>query len=185
MGLPLLRLTILLFDAMILLLFLFLLLPRHVQWYRDPRSGWTKAIEKVDGMWRDRGGWVGRTEKYGMGGIDDTTNTQDADADADLDADKKGSLPGSDSGYGSGGNIPGVHISSPLLHSPWSSPPLPFPLIIHQTYISEDLLPPHWSSSREIWSRTNPDWEYRFHSDESNRRLIEERYPEILEIYDG
>lgn len=58
------------------------------------------------------------------------------------------------------------------------------PHIIHQTYadvnISEKLLPYVISCQRQ-----NPGWEYRLWTDEKARKLIAERYPSYLPIWDA
>lgn len=54
--------------------------------------------------------------------------------------------------------------------------------IIHQTWqtaeIPEKDFPHAW---QESWRRWNPDWEYRFWTDEDNERLVRDHYPMFLD----
>ena len=58
--------------------------------------------------------------------------------------------------------------------------------IIHQTWktkdIPYDIYPKNWVES---WRKNNPDWEYKLWSDEDNRSLVRDYYPEYLELYDS
>lgn len=60
------------------------------------------------------------------------------------------------------------------------------PKIIHQTWktndIPYDVYPKEWVDS---WKHFHPDWEYRLWTDEDNRRLISEHYPDFLPVYDN
>jgi mannosyltransferase OCH1-like enzyme len=57
------------------------------------------------------------------------------------------------------------------------------PKIIHQSWKSTDLEAEFrmWSSS---WKKANPDHEYWFWTDDDNRDMVQEYYPEFLEAYD-
>lgn len=57
------------------------------------------------------------------------------------------------------------------------------PRIIHQTWRSRDI--PKVKGDPESWQRLNPDWEYRFWSDEDLLDLIGTEFPELLEIFNG
>ena len=58
------------------------------------------------------------------------------------------------------------------------------PKIIHQTWKDENV-PDKWKSSRDAWLRLFPDYSYMLWTDEMNRNFIEDRYPDLLEMYDG
>jgi len=113
---------ILLVDITITLIFLFVLLPRHLTWFSSPSPSFTSYIHTID------------------------TNIQ---------------------------NSPHISLNPA------------FPLIVHQTYISEAELPPHWQNQRELWKSTNPKITYMFHSDVDNRSLVSEHFPNLLQLYDN
>ena len=56
------------------------------------------------------------------------------------------------------------------------------PKIIHQTWKTKDV-PKITIPWIESWKRLNPDWEYRFWTDEDNLKLCQEEFPELLYIY--
>lgn len=56
------------------------------------------------------------------------------------------------------------------------------PKIIHQTWKTKDV-PKITIPWIESWKRLNPDWEYRFWTDEDNLKLCQEEFPELLDIY--
>lgn len=58
------------------------------------------------------------------------------------------------------------------------------PRIIHQTWKTRDLIP-KWIALQQSWKKYHPDWEYRFTTDEDNRKLFAEYYPEFLPTYDA
>ena len=58
------------------------------------------------------------------------------------------------------------------------------PKIIHQTWKDEDL-PEHFKILSDTWKDLHPDWEYILWTDEMNRNLIKENYPDFLSIYDN
>jgi len=58
------------------------------------------------------------------------------------------------------------------------------PLIIHQSY-KTTALPKHWESTPTKWQETNPEFEYKFWSDEDNRNLIVTHYPWFLDTFDS
>lgn len=57
------------------------------------------------------------------------------------------------------------------------------PKIIHQTWKTLEV-PEKWKESHEAW-RLLEGWEYKFWTDEDNRRLIDENYNWFLEKYDS
>ena len=59
------------------------------------------------------------------------------------------------------------------------------PKIIHQTYISFKKIPKNWVNTPTSWKMHNPQWEYKFWSDEDNRKLCQEKFPWFLETYDS
>ncbi len=58
------------------------------------------------------------------------------------------------------------------------------PRIIHQTWRDSDV-PPYLRRFQASWREHHPAWQYRLWTDEANRRLIEEHYPEFLPVYDA
>jgi len=61
---------------------------------------------------------------------------------------------------------------------------LNIPKIIHLTYKDYNI-PDVWKTTIQVWKKKHPDWEVRFWTDEDNRKLIQTKYPEFLEIYDS
>jgi hypothetical protein len=59
-----------------------------------------------------------------------------------------------------------------------------FPHVIHQSYKTDEL-PPHWRDTPATWREFHPEYEYRFWTDEDNRRLVETQYPHLLDAYDA
>ena len=59
------------------------------------------------------------------------------------------------------------------------------PKIIHQSYKSFDTLPQDWADTPSRWKELHPTYEYKFWSDDDNRKLIQEYYPWFLDTYDG
>lgn len=57
------------------------------------------------------------------------------------------------------------------------------PCIIHQTWRDNDV-PPYLRRFQASWREHHPAWQYRLWTDEANRRLIEEHYPQFLPVYD-
>lgn len=58
--------------------------------------------------------------------------------------------------------------------------------IIHQSWKTKDI--PHSIYKKEwidSWKQKNPDWEYKFWTDEDNRNLVKNHYPQYLELYDS
>ena len=62
--------------------------------------------------------------------------------------------------------------------------PMRIPKIIHQMWKTSDV-PSTWRALAESWKRHHPDWEYRLWTDEDCRRLVVERYPSLLPVYDA
>jgi hypothetical protein len=58
------------------------------------------------------------------------------------------------------------------------------PRIFHQTW-KTSAVPPVFAPFQQSWLAHNPDWEYRFWTDESARRFVAEHYPWFLPTYDG
>lgn len=62
--------------------------------------------------------------------------------------------------------------------------PVKIPKIIMQTWKTHEV-PDHWKSSPESIKSLMPDWNHILMSDEDNRKLIEENFPDFLEYYDN
>ena len=60
----------------------------------------------------------------------------------------------------------------------------PIPKIIHQTW-KTDRIPDAWKPYQASWLRAHPGWQYVLWTDEANRRLIAERYPWFLPVYEA
>lgn len=58
------------------------------------------------------------------------------------------------------------------------------PKIIHQTYKTTEL-PERWMDTPIEWTGLHRGWEYKFWTNEDNRKLIEDHYPWFLEQYDS
>ena len=58
------------------------------------------------------------------------------------------------------------------------------PRIVHQTYKSTDL-PPNFKSWRDECITQNPGWEFKIWTDDDNLHLVEEHYPQLLDLYLG
>jgi len=61
---------------------------------------------------------------------------------------------------------------------------LNIPKIIHLTYKS-DKIPKVWQNTIATWKKYHPDWQVMFWTDEDNRKLISELYPDFLKIFDS
>ena len=59
------------------------------------------------------------------------------------------------------------------------------PKIIHQSYKSQSTLPLEWADTPARWQELHPTYEYKFWSDDDNRKLIQQYYPWFLETYDA
>jgi mannosyltransferase OCH1-like enzyme len=58
--------------------------------------------------------------------------------------------------------------------------------IIHQSWKTKDI--PYEVYKKEwveSWTQLNPEWEYKLWTDEDNRNLIKDHYPQYLELYDS
>ena len=55
--------------------------------------------------------------------------------------------------------------------------------IIHQTWKTTDI-PHHYIEWVKTWIKNHPDWKYMFWTDESARKLISDKYPQLLPPYD-
>eukprot|EP00937_MAST-01D_sp_MAST-1D-sp2_P003736 g3736.t1 len=62
--------------------------------------------------------------------------------------------------------------------------PQAIPKIIHQTYKTADL-PHEWKATPMHWQKQHPGWKYMLWTDETNRKLVQEHYPEHLVVYDA
>ncbi|MDY6987343.1 MAG: glycosyltransferase [Thermodesulfobacteriota bacterium] len=58
------------------------------------------------------------------------------------------------------------------------------PKIIHQTWETMDI-PCEWQDCVRSWQEGHRDWEYRLWTDHDRRRLVEQSYPDFLEIFDS
>ena len=65
-----------------------------------------------------------------------------------------------------------------------TTPISPIPKIIHQTWKTSDV-PEKWKKSPEEWKRLHPEWEYKLWTDNDNRNLIKDFFPDFLSIYDS
>ena len=59
------------------------------------------------------------------------------------------------------------------------------PKIIHQTGPEEKYWHPIWKECSQSWKNNFPDFEYKFWTDNDLRNLIEEQYPNFLNLYDN
>lgn len=57
------------------------------------------------------------------------------------------------------------------------------PHIIHQTYRSENI-PHYYARYAKTFVDLNPSWEYYFWTDEAARKLIKDKYPHLLSLWD-
>ena len=58
------------------------------------------------------------------------------------------------------------------------------PKVIHQTWKTKHL--PKWAKLPvKSWKRLNPDFEYKFYSDDDMKRYVEKYYPKILKYYNN
>jgi hypothetical protein len=61
------------------------------------------------------------------------------------------------------------------------------PRVVHQSYKTADQSRwpiASWRHCASSWRRHNPEWEYRFWTDEQNRQLFKEHLPQFLDLYD-
>ena len=62
----------------------------------------------------------------------------------------------------------------------------PITKIIHQSWKTNDI--PYNTYKKDwidSWLKKNPDWDYKLWTDEDNRNLIKNHYPEYLDLYDS
>ena len=64
-----------------------------------------------------------------------------------------------------------------------SSPKL-IPKIFHQTYMTTNV-PPGVRPLMQSWRRQNPDWNFRFYTDEACLDFVKREFPEYLDAYKG
>jgi mannosyltransferase OCH1-like enzyme len=62
--------------------------------------------------------------------------------------------------------------------------PVGFPKIIHQTW-KNNIVPPHWQSSQDMWKKYHPDWQYILWTDDMNRNFIRDNFPMLLSTFDN
>ena len=55
---------------------------------------------------------------------------------------------------------------------------------IHQTYIDE-YIPTAYTSYIQSWLKHHPSWEYYFWSDKDAKKMIQDRYPQFVSLYDS
>jgi hypothetical protein len=58
------------------------------------------------------------------------------------------------------------------------------PRLIHQSW-KDSKLPEHFARWSQSWRDANPGWEYRLWTDDDNRRLVSQRFPWLLRVYDA
>lgn len=58
------------------------------------------------------------------------------------------------------------------------------PKIVHQEWKTEEL-PPNMKIWRDDCIRINPGWEFKLWTKDENLKLVEEHYPELLDLYNG
>lgn len=80
---------------------------------------------------------------------------------------------------------PYAGVRGPLPSEPRAGGPQPhIPKIVHQTYKSRTL-PANYAQWKRACEATNPEWEFKLWTDEDNLKLIQDHYPELLELYLG
>lgn len=57
------------------------------------------------------------------------------------------------------------------------------PRVIHQTWKDHEV-PERFLGAQRSWREAHPEWEYRFWTDEDLARLVRERAPELLPLWD-
>ncbi|XP_064641140.1 uncharacterized protein LOC135495994 [Lineus longissimus] len=80
-------------------------------------------------------------------------------------------------------NVIFVENSIPLPYPPITKH-MDIPKIIHQTWISEEI-PKDYAKWIKSWQENHPGWQYWFWTDADCLRLIRERYPKFLELYES
>ena len=58
------------------------------------------------------------------------------------------------------------------------------PKMIHQTW-RDGNIPESMKGFQKSWKFHNPDWEYRFYTDEECENFVSQEYPELTEVYSG
>ena len=58
------------------------------------------------------------------------------------------------------------------------------PKIIHQMWKTEEL-PTKYQNAAAAWRAYHPDWEYKFWTDESMLKYMEDNHPDYLDVYNG
>jgi hypothetical protein len=61
---------------------------------------------------------------------------------------------------------------------------MPIPTVLHQLWKTEDT-PQRYAAFRESWPRRNPGWKMRLWTDRDLAALVEQRYPELLDLFRG
>jgi glycosyltransferase involved in cell wall biosynthesis len=62
---------------------------------------------------------------------------------------------------------------------------LRIPKIIHQTWKTSEISDPFLKRLQCSWIELNPDFEYRFWTDDDLKKFVQEKYPSLLSIYSG
>ncbi|HEX4111435.1 MAG TPA: glycosyltransferase [Stellaceae bacterium] len=62
--------------------------------------------------------------------------------------------------------------------------PAEIPKILHQTWRNSDL-PGKFARWRAAWRGLHPDWEHRFYDDADIRRLVTDRAPQMLSVFEA
>ncbi|KAK3097255.1 hypothetical protein FSP39_008104 [Pinctada imbricata] len=65
-----------------------------------------------------------------------------------------------------------------------TSGPYRIPKIIHQTWKNRNI-PSKFSKWVKSWVKNHPDWQYYLWTDDSARKLIRERHPHLLDVFNG
>ena len=63
-----------------------------------------------------------------------------------------------------------------------TAPVMPIPPIVHQTWRAADI-PKGLRGAVSSWRTMQPSWDYVFHSDSDNLKLLRTRYPWLLQIF--
>ena len=58
------------------------------------------------------------------------------------------------------------------------------PRIIHQTWKDENV-PPQWRDAQRSWREAHPAWEYRFWTDTDLEKLVREKAPQLLTLWEA
>ena len=59
------------------------------------------------------------------------------------------------------------------------------PRVLHQSWANESTVPSVLAGQAASWRTVLPTWEYHLWTDDANRRLWQEEFPELLAVYDN